>query len=627
MLVKTIIQYGTMILLAFVGTVVAATSLAENNTGLPWQQTEFLPADQAFPYQIELNNTHRPELSDKPLQKIQVQWQISEDYYLYQQAFNLNSPTENLKVFGPFFDRIAENKFDPNFDKEMAIFKKELLVNFYIEQAENQETELTLTFQGCAEAGLCYPMQEKLISRTAAPSKPFINTDKTYTSFSEGILPTQQFDRLLHDASLLKIFFLFLILGIGLCLTPCVLPMVPIIASVVLGKDKVVTSRQAFTLSSTYVAAMTITYTFVGVLAASLGAKANLQIWVQHPVVLSIFALMFVLLALAMFDIYELKLPDTLHQKLNQLSQKQKGGSHISAGFMGLLSAVVVSPCISAPLAATLVFISSTGNVAIGATALFALGLGMGLPLIALCTFGINFLPKAGAWLEHSKKFFGLLLLVVAIWMLARFLNPQIILLLWALLAIFAAFSFGSWQTQSNILKTLSLFLLIWGIIMLIGAALGNQNPFKPLENFYPETNSNEAGYSISASIKTSAVQPLPFITIYSYPGLQQQLQMNQGSGKRVLLDIYADWCVACKEIEHEIFENPLFQTDLQNFTLLRADLSANSIENFELLEKLQLFGPPAILFFENNTQELKAYRIQGTIKAEQFRQMLDTLK
>jgi len=613
------------------------------------QDEQFLPAEQAFPF--KLNQLPNKNPTDEI--HLRIHWDIAEGYYLYQTSINLLSHN-NAAIAPNQFDQNAIIKFDPNFDKDMAIFKHSLRAEFIVKA---NQLPVTLKFQGCAEAGLCYPMQihplqvianlpslssssSTSISTTApitdtitntvpesqlntVATNPTIGIQNSNTNFNSNFLPETHFENLLAKASLFKIIIIFLVLGIGLCLTPCVLPMMPIISGIVLGRDKAFSTLQAFGISSTYVLTMSLTYTVVGVLAASLGASANIQIWMQNPLVLSIFAALFLILALSMFDVYELRLPQALTQKLNDISGQQQGGSYLSAGIMGILSAVVVSPCISAPLAGALVFISSTGDVLIGGSALFALGIGMGLPLIALCTFGTSFLPKAGAWLNYSKRFFGLLLIAVAIWMISRFINPQITLALWGVLLIFSAFSFGNWQNANPLLKTLLILLLLWGAMMVIGAALGNSKPLQPLENL---SQKNLGADSINSE-NFRPHEKLIFETITSSEELQTVLNKNSSSGKILLLDFYADWCTSCKEVEEDIFENPQFENFLKKVTLVRADLSKNSVENFELLEQLELFGPPSILFFDTSGQEIKALRIQGVITPENFQRIVEQLQ
>lgn len=573
---------------------------------LSWQQDEFLPAEQAFPFTLNKQTSDSTEVWE-------ISWEIADGYYLYRDSIKLitNEP-EADDAIKSLFNKEAIIKYDPNFEKDVAIFEHEVSVRFI---SPSPLTDVTLMFQGCAEAGLCYPMQsfslsgestEQKITASLSPDK---SAEKNNTDALTGIL---------KNASLVKIALVFFLLGMGLCLTPCVLPMMPIISGLVLGREKALSTWQAFSISSTYVLAMSLTYTLIGVLAASIGASANLQIWMQHPWVLTAFALLFVLLALSMFDLYELRLPQSLQQKLDELSRKQKGGSLVSAAIMGVLSALVVSPCVSAPLAGALVFISSTGDIALGALALFCLGIGMGAPLIALCTFGTNLLPKSGEWMNRIKRFFGVLLIAVAIWMLARFLDKSLVLGLWGALFILSAFIFGAWQNQQPLLKSLQIILLIWGILCVIGASLGNTHILQPLENL-----SRLSRESNQVSNKNHQ----DFVTIHSMEALKIELKSNESSGKLLLLDFYADWCTSCQEIEETVFANPEFSDTLKQFHLVRADLSANSVDNFKLLETLELFGPPAILFFNEDGNEMKQYRIQGNIKARDFRKIVDQLR
>jgi len=643
--------------------------------GAEWQQDEFLPANLAFPFTVTRESTPNSDIS-----LIHIDWEITEGYYLYaetvQLTYNNDSSDNNaqapIELPSAEFSRAPLVKYDPNFDKDMAIFKGQVTATFKISNnlasTENLK-DSHINFQGCAEAGLCYPMQQHRLldrlnitqpnlalqsNRTEAintnisrniVSEAKINTQlnnkptqakqshieersTAYTESAQSFSDKFDFSVLLSQASLMKIIVVFLLLGIGLCFTPCVLPMMPIISGLVLGRDKALSSTQAFGISTTYVLSMSLSYTVVGVLAASLGASANIQIWMQHPVILSVFAILFVLLALSMFDVYELRLPNSLNQKLSDLSNKQKSGSYIGAAIMGVLSAVVVSPCISAPLAGALVFISSTGDALIGATALFSLGIGMGLPLILLCTLGTNILPKAGTWLNYSKRFFGILLIAVAVWMLSRFINPQLSLALWGSLLIFTSFSFGLWQNSHALLRTTLTLCLLWGIIMLVGAALGNSQPLQPLKNITLDKQDLIASTYNTPNTTSSAKAVKPsFKVIQSIDQLNIEIEKNRASGKILLLDFYADWCTTCKEIEHQIFENPRFENFLSSTHLVLADLSNNSKENFELLESMKLFGPPAILFFNDGGNELKEFRVQGPISPDQFQELIYALR
>ena len=367
-----------------------------------------------------------------------------------------------------------------------------------------------LGFQGCADAGLCYPPQKINVeidwSAVASASSQHPSLSKEPTLSKENSIPVQAKtqstdstpaeDNWFEGRSWLSIVGLFFLLGLGLTFTPCVLPMVPILTSIVVGQEKH-SPAKGFVLSTTYVLGMAITYAIAGITVGLLGAGANISNWMQTPWVLSVFAALFLVLSLSMFGLYELQLPSKLRNRLNDMNQKQKGGNLFGVFLMGVLSALVVSPCVSAPLAGALVYLSTTGDAWLGGSALLALGLGMGAPLIALGTTGASFLPKAGGWMDGVKAFFGVLLIGVAIWLLSRFLDATLILACWALLAIVYAVTLGALdkaQTgKQNVVRGVALALLVYGIVALIGALQGNDDPLKPLASTHTSNTQQQA--------------------------------------------------------------------------------------------------------------------------------------
>lgn len=404
----------------------------------------------------------------------------------------------------------------------------------------------------------------------------------------------------------LPLFFGF---GLLLAFTPCVFPMIPILSGIIAGQGASLTQRRAFLLSLVYVLAMALTYTAAGVGAALLGQ--NVQIWFQNPWVLITFSTLFVLMALAMFGFYDLQLPTSWQTRLSELSNRQRGGQYTGVAVMGFLSALIVGPCVAAPLIGVLTVISATGDVALGGTALFFISLGMGAPLLVIGTSAGKLLPKAGPWMAIIKAVFGVLMLAVAIWMLERILPETLSLLLWAILLITTATFMGALRSVSAdkpapqlLAKGLGTVLMAYGILLLVGMAAGGKDPLQPLR-----------GTSLMAG--SSFQQPLVFKHIKTTTDLTREIA--QANGRPVMLDFYADWCVSCKEMERYTFTDPKVQTALRGTVLLQADVTANDEADQALLKQFNLIGPPAILFFDSDGTEQPDFRVVGFMSASVF--------
>ncbi|HEY0635295.1 MAG TPA: protein-disulfide reductase DsbD, partial [Gammaproteobacteria bacterium] len=379
------------------------------------------------------------------------------------------------------------------------------------------------------------------------------------------------------------------------------------------GHGDTITTRKAFTLSLVYVLAMALTYTVAGVIAGVFGA--NLQAAFQNPWILGTFSALFVLLALSMFGFYELQLPSALQTKLSEISNKQRGGSLIGVAIMGLLSALIVGPCVAPPLMGALIYIGQTGDAVLGGLALFALSLGMGAPLLALGTSAGKLLPRAGDWMDSVKAVFGVLMIAVAIWMLERILPGAVTMTLWALLLIVSAIYMGAVDTLREggsgwrkLWKGLGLALLVWGILVLIGAARGGHDPLQPIRLSGSE-----------GSIDAPGSEGLVFKRITSEAELEGAIATAAAQGKPVMVDYYADWCVSCKEFEKYTFANPEVQAALADAVLLQIDVTENTDNDQALLKRYRLIGPPAILFFDRDGRELGEYRLVGFVPAADF--------
>jgi len=557
------------------------------------QTSEFLPVEQAFQTSAwvsasEINNNS---------ETLFIDWKIAPGYYLYRHRFAIqqiddNSPIEAIIPKG-------KEKNDPYFG-DVEVYYQQVTLELPIE-ATSEQGILKISYQGCADAGLCYPPQTLYLQRHNQTATLSSTAPQTTPAVTDGTQSKQNpFTQILASAGLPSIIGLFFLAGLALTFTPCVLPMIPIVSSIVLGQSGKPSRMRAFTLSLTYVLAMASTYALAGMLTGYFGAGLNLQLQLQSPLVIITIALLFVAFALAMLGFYELRLPNALQNKLQQISHNQHGGTYVGVAIIGVISTLIVSPCVTAPLAGALVFISSTGDPVLGGIALLALGLGMGLPLLLIGTFGTQLLPKSGQWMNQIKILFGVLLLGLAIWMLDRVLPPAISLTLWVALLIGYALQLGLLKLLRGKLTTSPLFgliLVLFSALLVFNGSQGHFNPFTPF--------------------KTFQAQPveLKFIPADNLQQLQKILA-EQNQGRIAMLDLYADWCVSCQIMEQQIFTPPAVSEQLQQLILIRADITKGTAEHQALLKYFGLFGPPSLLFFADQ-QELRTQRIQGEVDAE----------
>jgi thioredoxin:protein disulfide reductase len=556
---------------------------------------EFLPPDEAFKAQAVRRDGG-----------VALAWDIAPGYYLYREQFAVTADGAALPAEFPQGRIISDEFFG-----DVQVFYDS--ASTWVELPAGAES-LQVRYQGCAEDGICYPPTTWTVTLASlaaapggaapvaraanrdAPAPPVSESDRLAALITGGALP-----------AVLAVFF-----GIGLLLafTPCVLPMVPILSGLIVGQGPQVTTRRAFTLSAIFVLAMALTYTIAGVVVALLGH--NLQATFQHPAVLIGFSAVFVALALAMFGFYELQLPAALQTKMTRLSNRQQSGTWLGAGAMGVFSALIVGPCVAAPLAAALIVIGTAGDPVRGGAALFALSLGMGAPLLAFGASAGKLLPKAGAWMETIKNLFGLLLLGVAVWMLERIVPPAGALALWAGLFFLAAAFLGALEPLSGdagpgrrFAKGLGLMGLLYGALLLAGAAAGGSSLWQPL-----------AGVRGGGMEAPAAAE---FRLVKSSADVDRELRQARAAGRTVLLDFYADWCVDCKRMESYTFPEPVVQAALDGKVLLKADVTANDAADRELMNRFGIFGPPATLFFDAAGNELRGYRLLGFVPAPRF--------
>jgi len=538
--------------------------------------------------------------------QLMVQFNLADKIYLYRDRIKLTLSDKSVYPHSAFIEE-AEIIQDPSFGEVFVFFNQATLLIDRSQLPINTKT-ITLKYQGCDKAiGLCYPPQK--VSLDISPFTDNANNKNAQPDISE-LNNAGSIQGFLENAGTLAVIITFLLLGIGLTFTPCVLPMVPILSSVIAGHDNL-TPRKGFMLSSAYVLGMAITFAVAGVVVGLLGARFNIQIYMQQPLVLAIFSGLFVLLALAMFGFYEIRLPRFIQDPLDKLNQKQNGGGLISVFLMGAISAIVVSPCVTAPLAGALVYISSTGDAVLGGFALFALGLGMGLPLIAIGTTGASVLPKAGLWMDKVKHFFGVLLLAVALWILGRVLPEDIYLAGWIILLGTYAVVLGAFEaansTIERLIKGLSLLMFMLAAMLMFEVVAGlNQTANTDTNKSYSAQSSSQTNNSIFTTVKTRAE-------------LSQLLNGAKTQEKLVMVDVYADWCIECKIMENTLFADDEVQKQLSNFENIKLDITEFNDFHKDYLESNGIFGPPALLFYGLDGMIIKEAQILGEITKQDF--------
>ncbi|NCF44644.1 MAG: protein-disulfide reductase DsbD [Proteobacteria bacterium] len=592
-------------------TVVAATPSAgaepifERGDPSAWleQGPQFLAVDEAFALTLTL----------QPNRVMLARWEIADGYYLYRHQFAARlRATDSGAALAALRIPTGLAKVD-EFCGEVEVYYGAVAVQIPLVGSLPDGAEISIDYQGCADAGLCYPPETrvfKVSGNALLPAAAAAQRDSVSAApRSVGVSQDREMAQVLQASSFAVSLALFFVAGIGLAFTPCVFPMVPILSTIIVGEGAGLTKRRAFTLSLAYVLGMALTYALVGLLVGLFGAELNLQAALQSPIVLSLFAVVFVLLSGAMFGFYELALPQGVQQWIDERSAKQSGGRHPSVFVMGSLSSLVVSPCMSAPLAGALIYLSNTGDAVLGGSALFALGLGMGVPLLVVGGSGGHWLPRAGVWMNTVKGIFGFGLLGVAIWLLERLLPGSVALMLWAAWLIAAAvylgaFEFSPKQAGARFAQVAGLMMAVWGSACLVGASAGGVDPFKPLAGL---------GAAVGSEARSQEVR---WQAVKSTADIEQAMA---GTSAPVLLDLYADWCISCKVMERNVFPVPEVAKKLSQFTLLRADVTANDAIDQALLKKFGLFGPPSLVFFHEDGRELSEFRVQGEVDADRL--------
>lgn len=599
-------RFLLLLLFSLISPVSHASGFLDKLPGLgDSQQATFLPPDQAFVLQI----------SARDADTLQADFTLAPGYYLYRDKIHFTVAAGAAKITAIKLPE-GELKQDPNFGTTV-VYHHSFQAEIELSRADKDATHLTLnaSYQGCSDKGLCYPSQDKALPLDLPAASQHAAPDARPLPHAPVATPPQtdnsKIAQLFEGGSFWLIITFFFGAGLLLALTPCVFPMIPILSGIIVGRGHKITKLHAFILSMAYVLGMAITYAAAGIAAGLTGDLISNAL--QTPWVLGSFAALFVLLSLSMFGFYELQLPGTWQSKLSDTSNRLHGG-HLSGVFvMGALSAIIMGPCVAAPLAGALLYIGQTHDALLGGVALFALALGMGAPLLLIGTSAGALLPKAGAWMDGVKRIFGVLLLALAIWIIQPLLPVAVQMLLWGILLIFSATYLHALESLAQhangwhkLRKGLGLLILLLGIAYLVGALSGARDLLRPLDSVCA---------ICKADTQTSA--PLAFTRITDLTDLKQRLA--NANGHIVMLDFYADWCVSCKEMERLTFADPSVRSQLKSAILLQADVTKNSAADKELLKNFGLYGPPGILFFNAQGKELADFRVVGYQDAENF--------
>jgi thiol:disulfide interchange protein DsbD len=599
---------------------------------LGWQaaaqaDTEFLEPEKAFVFSAQMAAPDTLEL----------RYKVAPGYYMYRERFGITISPAGATTLGEAVYPKGEVKYDPTFEKDMEVFHKDVVIRVPV-GAGNQPFTLTLTGQGCADAGLCYPPMDSSVKLTPVAGGYAVaggaatggaSSSASTSSTSSGGLGAlfTAGDTGLADAlgglGWIKTAGVFLVLGLLLAFTPCVLPMIPILSSIVLGgvAQPRPSRGRGLALAATYVLGMSVVYTALGVAAGLSGA--GLAAWLQTPWILTLFALLLTVLALAMFDVFTFQMPSGIQAKLSDRSSRVPGGRYTGALVMGALSALIVGPCVAAPLAGALLYISQTGDVVLGAAALFAMAWGMGVPLLIVGASSGALLPKAGPWMDGVKRLFGMLLLGTAWWMLIPVVPTWVQMTGWAFLAIVSAVMLRAFDAlpagagaARMFGKGLGLLLALAAAAWLIGAASGGRDVLQPLSHFAARAD-GQAGVAGATATKGD----VHFTRVRNNAELDALLAQSR---QPVMLDFYADWCVSCREMERFTFTDPGVAQRMSGMLLVQADVTANNADDRALLKRFRLFGPPGIMFFEPGGKELPDARVVGFQDAKRFTESLD---
>ncbi len=564
--------------------------------------SEFVPVDEAF----------KPILIPIDGNTVEVTFEVLEGYYLYKDKISVNSVSDNVQL-GKLDLPDGKLKYDEFFG-ESEVYFDDVFATLPLARAtpESMELELEVNFQGCAEGGLCYPPTTRTVS-TTLPEATTVTDLAALPDRNAPISEQAKLAQVITQSSIWVTIGVFFVAGLALALTPCVLPMIPILSGIIAGEGENVSPSRGFFLAFTYVMGMALVYTAAGVAAAAAGLQ--LQATFNQPWVLVLFSGLFVFLAIGMFGAFDLQMPSSIQSKLATVSGNQKSGTAIGAFVMGALSALVVTACVAPALIAALTVMAQSGDMLRGGTALFAMSLGMGAPLLAVGAAQGQLLPKAGSWMVAVKGAFGFMFLGLAVWMLSRILPGGVTLALWAVLVFMSGVFMGgltSLGPDSSIAQKLGkgfgLLAILYGLLLFLGSLSGGTNPLKPL-----------AAVSFGGGMMAVEEKHLEFQRIKTVADLDREIEAAAAAGKTAMLDFYADWCVSCIEMEEYTFTDAGVQAALADTVVLQADVTANDEQDQELLQRFGVFGPPTIIFFGTDGQQRHGYEVVGFMKAKDF--------
>lgn len=556
---------------------------------------DLLPPDQAFQF------TYKDKA--KKADRLLLSWDIANGYYLYRHKLKFTSLTPGIKIGEQSFP-VNHTKHHDEFFGDVEIYRDHLEVEILLQRQDPKVNQLMLdvTFQGCADLGVCYmPIKKTVSFDLSDDSFDWSDTTSAPDQITPFVSEQNRIAASLQKDSIWLITGSFLGFGLLLAFTPCIFPMLPIISGIIVGQGPNLSTRVAFWLSLSYVLASALTYTVFGILAGLFGS--NLQALFQEPWVIIAFSGVFVLLALSMFGGFQVQIPSFIQTKVIAISSRQPGGKLLGAVIMGILSALAIGPCVTAPLTGALIYIGQTGDAYLGGIALFALGIGMGIPLIIIGTYAGKLLPNAGAWMNITKFIFGMGLLAVAVWLLNRIIPPTATLALWSLLAIFPVMLLiwkKRWQNAG-------LLAAAYGILLGVGVSTNQPDTLRPLL----------CNVAIACAEQLSLT--LDFRKVGTVEELQQTLVDAQAKNQWVVLDFYADWCASCQEMALTTFADSRVRKALSQVVLVQADVTHNSPSDQALLRQFRVIGPPAILFIGPDQQERSTYRVVGYLKADKF--------
>ena len=571
-------------------------------------QQKFLSPDEAFKVSSSQTND-----------TVQIKIKLGNKMYEYDDKLHVNLISPKKVLLDKESTRPKPVKFH-----EFIVHRKDILITIPLDvirkYVKSGKYKLKVSYQGCSEQGLCYQPMENDFEYTL--TNKIVKTIAPTTQTTQ-VLQASEEDKIantIKNSSFLIVLLTFFGFGLLLALTPCVFPMIPILSSIIVSQsDENMNTKKAFFLSLVYVISMSLAYTIAGILAGLFGA--NIQTALQDPWIISTFSLIFVLLSFSMFGFYEIQMPNFIQSKLSKTSDNAKSSGVLGVAIMGFLSALIVGPCVAAPLAGALVYIGQSGDALLGGAALFVMSIGMGIPLLIIGAGAGKFMPKPGKWMDNIKAVFGVLMLAVAIWMLDRILPPQITMLLWMALLLISSIYMGALESQGKdasgwlkLLKGIGVIVLIYSIFLFIGAMRGVTNPLNPLEQTQVQilAQNQTKGTITQKENKFKVIKTLKKLNLFI-----------KNSDKPVMIDFYAEWCISCKELDKITFQDPRVKAQMSKFNLVRIDVTDNDAEDKELLKRFNLFGPPGIMFFKNH-KELKSLKTIGYKDANEFTKILD---